>query len=48
MYIVAICVYVFSTYICIIDLQYRAVGGTTVGVKTKVMQRNRNTHVVRL
>ena len=28
MYIVAICVYVFGIYICIIDLQYRTLGGT--------------------
>ena len=28
MYIVAICIYVFSIYICIIDLQYRTLGGT--------------------
>ena len=27
-YIAAIYVYVFCTYICIIDLQYRALGGT--------------------
>ena len=28
MYIAAICVYVFGMYICFIDLQYRALGGT--------------------